>query len=255
MAKRKTGEDLLNRETRVALVLGASGGIGGAIVDRLDSDGYRVVAQYRKGIERLKQRFSGNKNTVLVKNSLRSYNDCCRLCETVYKRFDGLDTVINAAGEIVSPAEIEKLDPEAWDGTLRSNLTLAFWISRAAYPWLVRSRDTRLIHISSIAAVYAGSKTSVHYGVAKAGLEVLVRALARDWSSKGIRVNAVRAGAIDTDIHKKIGRSAKQMKDRAARIPLGRLGKPAEVAACIAYLCSEEAAFLSGSIVGVTGGD
>ena len=145
------------------------------------------------------------------------------------------------------------MDQKSWDDTLNLNLTAPFFLARDAFSFMKDHEGGRIINISSIAAKYGGSSSSIHYGAAKAGIEAVTRTLARDGANFNILVNAIEPGVIDTDFHKKIGRAS--LAERVKTIPLKRAGIPLDIARLCLFLAAESGDYMTGQVFGVTGGD
>jgi 3-oxoacyl-[acyl-carrier protein] reductase len=241
------------RAGQVALITGASGGFGAACARALAADGFSLVLHFSRGRAACaalagELRKAGTPCAVL-KADLKKASACEALVKGAFKAFGRLDVIVNNAGAIERHASVEDLTDKDWRAALDLNARAPYLISRAAFPKL--EPGARIINISSVAARFGGSPVSPHYGAAKAALEAVTRGLARAGAPKGILVNAVRAGVFDTPFHGK----GKDMKGRAAMIPLKRLGTAEELAGTVAHLAGPRGSFITGQLIGVTGGE
>ena len=172
------------------------------------------------------------------------------LVDRVILEFGSLEVLVNNAG-ITKDGLLIRMKDEDWDSVLRTNLDSAFYTCRAAIKNMMRARYGRIVNVSSIVGVQ-GNPGQVNYVASKAGLIGLSKALAKEYGSRGITVNAIAPGFIESDMTAELPE-----KVRAAYlegIPAGRFGKPEEVAATVRFLCSSEAGYLNGQVIGVDGG-
>ncbi len=240
---------------KVALITGASGGIGSAIARTFARHGCSLALQYR----------SDRTQAARLAAELRAPGVRCEtfqadllkkgapesLVGKALESLGRLDILVNNAGAVIGREHFSKLSGKDWELTMRLNATVPFVLSREAFK-AMKGSGGRIINISSVAAKFGGSSRSMHYGAAKAALEALTSALAREGAAHGILANAIRAGVIDTPFHRKF---PKDMKARVAMIPLGRMGMPEEVAALALFLAGPQAAFITGQVLAVTGGE
>jgi 3-oxoacyl-[acyl-carrier protein] reductase len=239
------------------LITGASTGIGACTAELFASYGATVGIHYNasekeaKALEkRIQSRFSSH---VLIRADLLNSKERDCVLETFIEKVGGIDVLVNNAGSIIGTENFLTLEEDAWDRTIDLNLKAFFFLSRAAFSQMKKQKNGRIISISSIAAKYGGSASSIHYGAAKAGVEAVTRTLAREGADYNILVNAVQPGVIDTDFHKKIGRV--NLHDRTKSIPLKRAGTPLDIARLCLFLASEAGDYITGQVYGVTGGD
>ncbi len=188
------------------------------------------------------------------------------MLDQIHATFGRLDILINNAGVAVGPAPVAQMDPAAWQRTLDVNLTGTFYVTQAALPILIQTASQtghgRIINMSSLAATHPKPFLAA-YAASKAGVLAFTQALAQEIAQFGITVNTLLPGDIDTDF-KRWGLQLESMVRRQeyeevlqaaiAQIPVGRLGKPEDVAAVVAFLCSEEADFITGQAINITGG-
>jgi 3-oxoacyl-[acyl-carrier protein] reductase len=249
-------------EGRVAVVTGAGQGIGRAVADRLAVEGARVVGGDIDAslVERLVRELEKTGAAVIgVVGDVTEPPSAKRLIDTAIERFGRIDILVNVVGGARN-AKIHEMTEEAWDHTIRWNLRSTFLCTRAAAPHMIQQRYGKIVCISSGAregtpwtAYYAGGSA---YSTAKAGVHGFIRDVALELAQYGINVNAVAPGPIDTE---RTGANLKEL-DRTVEYspskmtPLGRLGLPVEVANAVLFLASDEASYITGHTLPVTGG-
>ena len=236
----------------VALVTGASRGIGAAIALELAKRGYRVIgtATSDDGAARITQALSAHAG---CRGALLDVNDSAgvdALVDGIVKAEGGLQVLVNNAGITRDTLAMRMKDGD-WDAVLDTNLNAVFRVSRAAIKPMVKQRFGRIISITSVVGA-SGNPGQANYAAAKAGVAGMARALARELGSRGITVNCVAPGFIDTDMTSQLPQA--QQDALKGQIPLGHLGKPADIAHAVAYLASPEAGYVTGQELHVNGG-
>jgi 3-oxoacyl-[acyl-carrier protein] reductase len=239
---------------RVALVTGASGGLGRAIALGLAAEGAAVAVHYatnRAGAEAVVGTITQRGGrAVALPGDLRDPATPGRLVEATLAQLGGLHILVNNAG-VLRDTLILRMKDEDWDAVLTTHLTAAFRCVRAALRPMVRQHAGRIINVASIAGE-VGNIGQANYVAAKAGLIGLTKATAREVASRGITVNAVAPGLIETGMTQRL--SAGQVQTLRAQVPLGRLGTAEEVAHAVVYLASDDAAYVTGQVLNVDGG-
>lgn len=251
-----TYPDLKNKRV---LITGASGGIGQAIARQFAESGAHVgihFFQHEKAAKELLQSIRKSAGFAeIFQADLLNAAALRRLVPSFIKKFGGIDILINNAGAVIGTKHFSELDEKSWDATLHLNLKAAFFLSQNAFIRMKKQNEGRIINISSVAAKYGGSPTSLHYGIAKAGLETLGIGLARAGAPYNILVNTVRGGFIETDFHKKMKRTSSDTAKRIDLIPLKRAGTPDDMASTVLFLASSCGNFITGQTLSVSGGD
>jgi 3-oxoacyl-[acyl-carrier protein] reductase len=236
---------------QVALVTGASRGIGAAIAARLAHDGARVIgtATTPEGAARISDALSahGGRGALLDVTSQPSIE---ALIADIDAREGAIGILCNNAG-ITRDTLLLRMKAEDWDAVLETNLASVFRLSKAVLRGMMKARSGRIISIASVVGL-TGNPGQSNYAAAKAGMIGFSKSLAREVGSRGITVNVVAPGFIDTDMTKAL--SDAQKESLQAQIPLSRLGLPADIAAAVAFLASPDAGYITGETLHVNGG-
>jgi 3-oxoacyl-[acyl-carrier protein] reductase len=246
-------------QDRVAVVTGAANGIGRAVAERFHEEGARIVAGDVEGpaLEKVVQ--SLGDNAVAVAGDVTEPTGADRLIEAAVQRFGRIDILVNVVGGSRT-AKIWEMPEGTWDFVLRLNLRSAFLCTRAAAPHMIRQRYGKIVCLSSGAregtpwtAYYAGGAA---YSAAKAGIHGFIRDVALELAEHGINVNAVAPGPIDTE---RVGKDLRKLDETveyspSRMTPMRRLGTPREIAHAVLFLASDEASYITGVTLPVTGG-
>jgi len=244
----------LSERKRVALVTGASRGIGRAIAERLASDGYHAVLTYRQdqagasaAVEGIQARGG---SAEAIRADAASKEDTLALLERLDAAYEGVDVLVNNAAVLKNG--LFALMPEAsWDLVLQTALGGAFRATKGVIRNMIRRRWGRIVHISSLAGLL-GAAGQTNYSAAKGALVAFTRSLAAEVGPYGITVNCIAPGFVDTEMISFVGPEARA--DFLKRIPAGRFGKPEDIAPVVAFLCTDGASYLSGQTIRVDGG-
>ncbi|MEE8346600.1 MAG: 3-oxoacyl-[acyl-carrier-protein] reductase [Dehalococcoidia bacterium] len=245
---------MLDLTGRAALVTGAARGIGRAIALQLARQGASIAINYLSNDQAAKdaqetiRSYEGQ--AILVQGDISAPEQADRVVETAHDAFGRLDILVNNAG-FNRDTLLLRMSVQDWDEVMATNLRGAFLCTKAALRHMLRQRWGRIVNIGSVSGI-AGNAGQANYAAAKAGLIGFTKALAREMGSRGITANVVAPGLVRTelteDIHPQIVEMAMQ------RIFVGRLGTPEDIAACVAFLASEEASYISGQVLPVDGG-
>jgi 3-oxoacyl-[acyl-carrier protein] reductase len=237
---------------QIALVTGASRGIGRAIAMQLASRGLKVIGTATTDV-----------GAQAITEGLASHADCRGIClnvndgqaleatiETIVKEHGALHVLINNAG-ITRDMLSMRMKDDDWDAVIDTNLKAVFRASRAVTKPMMKQRYGRIVNITSVVGA-SGNPGQANYAAAKAGVAGMTRSLARELGSRGITVNCVAPGFIETDMTKKL--SEQQTSALMAQIPLGHLGQPSDIAHAVAFLASPQAGYITGTELHVNGG-
>ncbi len=243
---------------KIALITGATGGIGFAVAKRLGHDGYTVVLNGiddAAGAERVKELTADGITAEYVGFDVTQDQAVSDHVKKIGEKYGKIDVLVNNAGGLGGRSRFEEMTTEFYRSVMALNLDSVFFASRAAIPFLKKGQDPTIINYTSNAGWNAGGPGAGIYGTSKAGVHAITRALAKDLAEYGIRVNAVSPGTIDTPFHAQIKSTKPEVfASWADNIMLGRLGQPEDVAGVVSFLASKDAAFLTAETIQVGGG-
>jgi acetoacetyl-CoA reductase len=234
---------------RVAVVTGGTRGIGEAISISLKKNGYLVAANYAGNDERAKA-FSDKTGIAAFKWDVSSFDECKSGMAAVAAQLGPVDVIVNNAG-ITRDATMKKMGRTAWDEVLDTNLGGCFNMCKAAWDGMLERGFGRIVNIGSING-QAGQYGQVNYAAAKSGIHGFTKALAQEGAAKGITVNAIAPGYIDTDMVAAVPPDV--LEKIVARIPVKRLGKADEIARAVLFLVADDGGFITGSTLSINGG-
>ena len=237
---------------KVALVTGASRGIGRAVAARLAAQGAIVVAAARgdHAADTVAAIAAAGGRAEAIGVDMTDSAAVERLPAGIVERHGRLDIVVSNAG-ITRDQLLMRMKRDDWDAVIATNLTATFTLAQASLRPMLKQRHGRIIAVSSVVG-QMGNAGQTNYAASKAGLIGFAKALAREVASRSITVNVVAPGMVDTDMTRAI--AEKTQTDWAAQIPLGRLGTPDDVAGAVCYLASDEASYITGHVLAVNGG-
>jgi acetoacetyl-CoA reductase len=235
---------------QVALVTGGGRGIGAAISRRLAGHGMRVAIGYSSSPDAAKQIADEYQGCTVHQGDIGSKEDCQRVVEEVMKQHERIDVLVNNAG-ITADKMMHKMEPDDWDRVIQVNLSGAFYLSRLVYPHMSERGSGRIVNISSVIGEQ-GNMGQANYAAAKSGLFGLTMSLAQEAATKGITVNCVAPGYIETDM---VAGVPEKVRDKIiSGIPVRRLGQPDEVARVVEFLADPDSAYITGQVYSINGG-
>jgi len=235
--------------TRVAVVTGGTRGIGRAIAAALKDAGYKVAANYGND-DRNAAQFTGETGIPVFKFDVADWDACAAGVKAIEALLGPVEVLVNNAG-ITRDATMHRMSFEQWNAVIQTNLTSCFNMSRAVIEGMRARGFGRIVSIGSING-QAGQYGQVNYAAAKSGLHGFTKALAQEGAGRGITVNAVAPGYVDTEMVRAVPKDV--LEKIVARIPVGRLGKAEDIARTVVFLVADEADFITGSTLSVNGG-
>lgn len=241
-----------------ALVTGGGQGLGYAIVEHLLQAGADVAIHYfssETGARELKTLAEKKaRRAEIFRADLTKESEAAALVNDAAHYLGGLDVLVNNAGDLVQRRRLEEVDAAFWERVLNVNLTSMLWVTRAAVPWLEKAGGASIVNLSSLAGRKGGHPGSLVYSTAKGAVLTWTRALATELAPRGIRVNAVAPGFILGTRFHSTHTSEENAKKTIESIPLGRAGRPDDVARAVVYLASEYDGFITGATLDINGG-
>lgn len=243
---------------KVAVITGATGGIGFEVAKRLGQDGFVVVMNginKEAGTAKAEELVALGIEAEYCEFDVTNEHEVTSNITEIGNKYGRIDVVVNNAGGLGGRSRFEEMTTEFYRNVMALNLDSVFFVSRAAIPFLKHGDHSSIINYTSNAAWNAGGPGAGIYGTSKAGVHAITRALAKDLAEYGIRVNAVSPGTIDTPFHKQIKSTKPEVfASWANNILLGRLGQPEDVAGVVSFLASKDAAFITAETIQIGGG-
>ena len=243
-----------NLKGHVALVTGGSRGIGRGIALRLASEGVKVGVNYNTGAaqaqEVVEEITSGGGEAIAIQADISEQSQVTDMFRTLLERWERIDILVNNAG-IRKDRLLMRMTTEEWDSAINVNLKGAYFCTKAALPQMARQRRGRIINMSSVVGV-AGNPGQANYSASKAGLIGLTKTVAKEMARRNITANALAPGYIITSMVEELSEELRSQV--LSRVPMGRLGTPEDIAGLVAFLCSDEAGYITGQVIRVDGG-
>ena len=234
---------------RVAVVTGGTRGIGRAISVALKNAGYRVAANYG-GNDQAARQFNEETGIPVFKFDVADFDACAEGVKSIGAQLGPIEVLVNNAG-ITRDGTMHRMSWEQWNAVIQTNLSSCFNMSRAVIEEMRTRGFGRIVNIGSING-QAGQFGQANYSAAKSGMHGFTKALAQEGAARGITVNTIAPGYTETDMVRAVPASV--LEQIIARIPVGRLGKPEEVARAVLFLVADEAGFITGTMLSVNGG-
>jgi acetoacetyl-CoA reductase len=243
-------------QSKTALVTGGMGGIGTAICQYLAGEGARVIASYHRGrnheaaIAWREEQYRLGYDIAISYVDVSDFQSCANMVSDIEAKFEKIDILVNNAG-IVRDVQLHKMDLEQWQTVLRTNLDSVFNVTRHVIGGMIARQYGRIINISSING-QKGQFGQTNYASSKAGIHGFTKSLAQEVARKGITVNTISPGYIETNMVRSV---TDKIRDQIiAQIPIGRMGKPEEIARAVGFLAAETSGFITGSNLVINGG-
>jgi 3-oxoacyl-[acyl-carrier protein] reductase len=237
---------------KVALITGASSGIGAATAQVFTELGAKVAIGYHRNREGA-DKVAAETGALAIHADVREESGVRTLVDTAVAQYGPIDILINNAGSLVERMKIREINTAQWDNIFRLNVSSAVWCSQAVVQSMIDRKGGAIVNIVSIAGRNGGGPGAMAYASAKAALIAFTKGLARELAPQGIRVNAVSPGVIDTPFHE-VFSTPEMIRGFVAGIPMGRTGKSIECAKAIAFLASDAASYIVGETLEVNGG-
>lgn len=239
-----------DHQGKIAIVTGGTGGIGMAIAARLGSEGARIIL-WDLDAARLNQALAEHPDWRGSVVDVVNYDSVTRATSDAIEAFGRIDILVNSAGFSGSNHRMEDYPLDLWEKVIAINLTSVFLTCRAVVPEMAKTGFGRVVNIASMAGK-EGVPTVSCYSAAKAGVIAFTKAIAREYLDKDIRINSVAPSAVETELLKQMAPATLEMAK--SKIPMGRFGKPEEIAAMISFLVSDECSFSTGAVFDLSGG-
>ena len=239
---------------KVALITGATRGIGKQIALTLSKEGYNIVLNYRKENEELESLIKEIENSgvecLAVKGDVSIFDDCKNFVNEAIEKFEKIDVLVNNAG-ITKDMLLARMSKEDFTQVIDVNLVGTFNVTKNVISYMMKARSGRIINISSVVGV-SGNAGQTNYSASKAGIIGFTKSLAKEVSSRNILVNAVAPGFIESDMTNILKDEVKE--EIAKSIPLKRMGKPEDISKVVKFLASEDSSYITGQVIHVNGG-
>jgi 3-oxoacyl-[acyl-carrier protein] reductase len=239
---------------KVVLVTGASSGIGRATAEYFGRCGASVAITYlnnQKGADEAVAAIDGS--AIAIRADVTKHSEIAKMIGEVEGALGPIDILVNNAGSLVERLKTLEMTEDRWNEVMNLNATSAFFAAQAVIPKMLEKGSGVIVNVTSIAGRNGGALGSIHYSSAKSAILTMTKGLAKEFAAQGIRINAVSPGVIDTPYHETFTTS-EVMENLRKAIPMGREGRPDEVASVIAFLASDGASYLCGETIEINGG-
>ncbi len=233
---------------KVVLVTGASRGIGRKIAIDLSQKGYKVIANYNKSEEQAQKLKEENPNIEIYKADVSKREEVKSMIEDIIKKYQKIDILINNAGISKSNVFTDVTDDE-WNTLIKNNLYSVFCVIQEVLPYMINKKEGCIINISSIWGMVGASCETI-YSVTKGGIDAMTKSLAKELGPSNIRVNSIAPGIIDTQMNENL--TKQDINEIESDIPLGKIGKTADISKCIKWLIEDE--YTTGQVISINGG-
>jgi NAD(P)-dependent dehydrogenase (short-subunit alcohol dehydrogenase family) len=242
---------------KVAIVTGAGGGVGRAISKRLSSEGCKVVllGRNRARLEKAASEVGDKKSTMTVMADITKEAEVLSAMEQTISSFDTVDFLVNNAGTINDPVPFHEMNDEQWDDLIDTNLVGTFRMTKAAIPVMMKNGGGSIINVSSVLGIRSIPKVPLTvYGSTKAGVIMFTKSIAVEYGQYGVRCNCVCPSTIKSSIIEPYLQDENAKKVLESGFPLRKIGEPEDIAGAVAYLCSDDAKWVTGTVMMVDGG-
>lgn len=242
---------------KVAMVTGAGGGVGRAISKRLASEGCKVtlIGRSRDKLTKVASEIGDKKNVLTVATDITKEAEVLSAIEQTISSFDRIDILVNNAGMITDPAPFHETSDDQWNELINTNLIGTFRMTKAAIPVMMKTGGGNIVNVSSVLGIRSIPKVPLTvYGVTKAGVIMFTKSIAVEYGQYGIRCNCVCPSTIRSSIIEPYLQDENAKKVLESTFPLRRIGEPEDIAGAVAYLSSDDARWITGSVIMVDGG-
>jgi len=242
---------------KVAMVTGAGGGVGKAISKRLASEGCKVVllGRDRARLQKAASEVGDKKNTLAVATDITKEAEILSAIDQTIKSFDKIDILVNNAGTISDPTPFHETTDDQWDDLVATNLLGTFRMTKAVIPVMMRNGGGSIVNISSVLGLRAIPKVPLSvYGATKAGVIMFTKSIAVEYGQHKIRCNCIAPSTIRSSIIEPYLQDEEAKKVLESAFPLRKIGEPEDIAGAVAYLCSEDSKWVTGTVMMVDGG-
>jgi|SRR5581483_5511190 len=247
----------MNMKGKVAIVTGAGGGVGRAISKRLVSEGCKVVllGRDRARLQKAASEVGDKKSAMTVMADITKEAEVLSAMEQTISAFDKVDILVNNAGTIKDPMPFHETSEDDWDDLVKTNLLGTFRMTKAAIPIMMKNKGGSIVNVSSVLGLRAIQSVPLSvYGATKAGIIMFTKSIAVEYGPNGVRCNCVCPSTIKSSIIEPYLQDENAKKTLESAFPLRRIGEPEDIAGAVAYLCSDDAKWITGTVMMIDGG-